>query len=276
MLLLDRRDSYGIYLRPRPGRLEVCGEYATGDRLQAAVVFAAGSVRALRAALRQPHAPLPPRLRVRVEPCSDRYGHLVHRLAAGGDLYRDGRAAPLTLESGEGTTAQRQLEAAWTIAREAMVAFAGPGDLDVVDRIVFGDAPLPATDPEPEERADAPEAIRHGAFGRMIQSTHRPGFDMAAVMLTWDAAVLLAERQDGRRRAFICVPRGAMERFIAAIDSGRLDVVIEAYLRSRGWGRRLHHRGQVALPGLYDAIGPRRALLAEEPGQPRLDVEAAA
>ncbi len=30
MLVLDRADSHGLFLRPRPGRVELCGEFATG------------------------------------------------------------------------------------------------------------------------------------------------------------------------------------------------------------------------------------------------------
>jgi hypothetical protein len=41
MLLLHAPESRGIYVRPRPGRLEVCGELVRGQRLQAAAVFVA-------------------------------------------------------------------------------------------------------------------------------------------------------------------------------------------------------------------------------------------
>ena len=32
-LLMEAADSLGIYIRPRPGRLELCGEYVSGRRL---------------------------------------------------------------------------------------------------------------------------------------------------------------------------------------------------------------------------------------------------
>ena len=47
MLTLDRADSPGLLVRPRPGRLELGGEYAEGPALRAAIAFAAGSVLAL-------------------------------------------------------------------------------------------------------------------------------------------------------------------------------------------------------------------------------------
>src|SRR5690349_10864594 len=42
-LLVDKRDSRGIYVRPRPGRLELCGEFVEGRRLEAVAAFAAGT-----------------------------------------------------------------------------------------------------------------------------------------------------------------------------------------------------------------------------------------
>lgn len=62
MLLLDRASSSGIYLRPRPGRLEICGEFADGVRLRAVSAFVAGSVRATARGLGGERALLPPAL----------------------------------------------------------------------------------------------------------------------------------------------------------------------------------------------------------------------
>ena len=44
MLILDAPDGLGVYVRPRPGRLELCSDYCDGARLAAAAVCAAGSV----------------------------------------------------------------------------------------------------------------------------------------------------------------------------------------------------------------------------------------
>src|SRR5439155_21831708 len=96
MLLLDRAYSPGLLVRPRPGRTELCGEFAAGDALRAAAAFAAGSVRVLDRFLRERgRAALPTRLQGRIEPARQRFGWYVDRTAFGPDLYRVGRDALL-------------------------------------------------------------------------------------------------------------------------------------------------------------------------------------
>ena len=89
MLLIDRRDSPGLLVRPRPGQLELGGEYVSGARLRAAAAFAAESTRA--AVQRR----TPPCLDVVLDAAVERYGWFVDRNAFGIDLYRDGRATVL-------------------------------------------------------------------------------------------------------------------------------------------------------------------------------------
>src|SRR5215471_11368680 len=43
MLLMDRADSPGLLVRPRPGRTELCGEYIHGQALPAVMAFVAGT-----------------------------------------------------------------------------------------------------------------------------------------------------------------------------------------------------------------------------------------
>lgn len=268
-MLLDRRDSYGIWLRPRPGRLEFCGEYASGERLRSAMAFAVGSVRACVAAVfGEPLAvPLPPRLEVRLEPVRERAGYVVQRTAMGVDLYAEGRDARLPLAHGGFTSAQTQLFAAWSCALAALDGVANKDDVAAAQRMVDHQHELPVsqlTDDEPEgagtDGLDAP------AFGRILQPLRRSRFDMAPVMVTWDAAVFVATPPtSARRTAFVCVPRAAMDAFFAQLDAGSLDALIHSYLRKRFGRGRLERRRQVTRPGLYGSIGPRRALLAREP-----------
>ena len=53
MLLMNRIDSPGLLVRPRPGRTELCGEYIEDEPLAAAAAFVAGSTRACAAAVRR-------------------------------------------------------------------------------------------------------------------------------------------------------------------------------------------------------------------------------
>ena len=74
MLLLDKPASPGLLVRPRPARLEICGEHAAGAQLRAAATFA---TRARWPAARRPgHAE-------RVDCCPPLYGHPFSRPPSG-------------------------------------------------------------------------------------------------------------------------------------------------------------------------------------------------
>jgi hypothetical protein len=100
MLLMDRIDSPGLLVRPRPGRIELCGEFIKDEPLAAA--FVAGSTRACAAAVRRRNArtALPPRLEVRLARAVHRYCWYVDRGAFGADLHAASRRALLRRASG--------------------------------------------------------------------------------------------------------------------------------------------------------------------------------
>jgi hypothetical protein len=142
MLLMDRTTSPGLLIRPRPGRLELCGEHVSGDAARAVVAFAAGSVRALVRADRRALEGLG--VRVRTEPARERYGLYVDRRAFGPDLYAAGRGAGLRAAPDDASrSAQDQLEAAWALARSMLARDSRDDDLDAADRMVRGELPLP-------------------------------------------------------------------------------------------------------------------------------------
>jgi hypothetical protein len=280
MLLLDRRESWGVYVRPRPGRLELCGEFARGERLQAAAAFAVGSTQACLAVVdgRAPASSIPPRLALATTPAPSRFGYTVWRTALGADLYAAGRTAQLPLAAGGTTTAQAQLEAAAGSVFRALHSTAR-ADVRPLEHFVHGEfaLPLPTTRlesvPTPGDRSTAAPAstTRPGdanPFGRVALPLRRPGYEMAPVMITWPLVVLVAAALPDRRRAFVCLPREHLVGFLRALDRGRLDRVIVDYLHERPGRVRLEHREQAASPGLYDRLGRRRDLLAEEPTGP--------
>jgi hypothetical protein len=141
MLLMDRASSPGLLVRPRPGRLELCGEYVTGVAARAAIAFAVGSVRALRLRDRRALAAL--RVRVDLLPAVERYGIYVDRRAFGPDLYGQGRRALLQTHAGKQRLAQQQLELAWNLARESLASDVGTCDLEMADRMVHEEIALP-------------------------------------------------------------------------------------------------------------------------------------
>lgn len=137
MLLLDRRTSPGLLVRPRPGRLELGGEFVCGEPLRAAVAFAVGS--ALAARTRIPGLVVESRL----EAAQERFGWYVDRTAFGGDLYAEGRHAELDGDRGV-VTAGKHLCQAWALARSALGDRAGALDLVEADEVVAGTRPLPS------------------------------------------------------------------------------------------------------------------------------------
>lgn len=142
MLLLDRPSSPGLLVRPRPGRLELGGEYCSGADLEVALTFAAGAVLASRG----PGWVRARRLAVDVslEPARERYGWYVDRRAIGCDLYALGREAPMRRSRGRTTvTAGRHLEQTWEVARAGLTGQVSGTELAAVDEVVGGADPLP-------------------------------------------------------------------------------------------------------------------------------------
>ncbi len=277
MLLVDRRHSPGLLVRPRPDRVELCGEFAESFTLRAAAAFAVGSVRACAVAVaggRTVRASIPPALTVRLTPDDHRYGWFVDRTAFGQDLYTHGRETPLRLARGGTISAQQHLEAAWQAARSALDGRVDADDLWAPDGMVSGTLPLPTEDSGVAREGsiahrDPPlklsiEPTKMNLFGSFLKARHRPGFDMAPVMMTWDVTVFLVVNPDRTRRAFACVPRAACRRFLNGLVTGRLDLLIDAYLDAPPSDRRLYRRAQTTTPGLYDELGPRRSLLPLE------------
>ncbi len=267
MLLLDGPISLGIYLRPRPGRLELCGEYISGDYLRAVSAFYAGAVRACAAAVadkRNADSKLPPLLSVAARPAIGRFGVYVGRFAAFDlDLYTEGRNASLPLEAGGSIRAQEHIEQSWAIARTYLLPVANRQDLENVDALVSSALPFriesgPNGGTMPP-RACEPEQAH--VLGRVIQPLFRPQFALDAEIATWDFTVYTIT---GQRQAFVCVPRANLSCFLSRLQSGSLDATIESYLETPPSGRQLADNVSTRGPGLWDELGAKQGLLPAE------------
>jgi hypothetical protein len=266
MLLMDRRASPGLLVRPRPNRLEIGGEYAVGSALRAAVAYAAGATLAcVEAARTRNAASLPEALEVRLERGKIRYGWYASRTAFGGDLYAEGRSATLRTKTGGVITANEAMAAAWRVARANLAPLACDADLVDADQMVGGGLQLPIErgDDDLEHQVASP-VEPSSEFGKASMPCARPGYDLAPVMLTWELAVFLIADEPGHRFAFGVVPGRALDGFLSALDGGALDESIVRYLAHPPTARRLTKFRQTARPGLYDQLGLRAALLAPE------------
>jgi hypothetical protein len=221
MLLLDRRTSPGLLVRPRPGRLEVCGEFAQGRalRLTVAVVVAAGQLceRADRTAL-------PPRLRLRTERSKQRYGTYVDRTAFGPDLYTAGRAAVLRRRGGT-VTAGAHLAEVVALLGDRLRFLLRDDDLAALHAVVRGDEPLPC---EQEELAD--DDVPRVPTAPLDLSARRAGdVGVEFVNATWWTYVV---KLDGPRTRWLTVPRTWLASFLDRLDDGALDDVLAGMVRA--------------------------------------------
>ena len=272
MLLMDRIDSPGLLVRPRPGRTELCGEFLGDEPLAAAAAFVAGSTRACAAAVRRQsgRAALPPGLDVRLARAVHRYGWYVDRGAFGTDLHAAGRRALLPRASGGTICAQSHLELAWAAARQALADDATASDLQAAEAMVTGSLPLPAEHSQPGGAAGGQRGGDAGFCldGAVVPDTPRlcahvrPGFTLRPVAATWDFTVF--EASGPGRRAYACIPRDSLPGFAAALEEGALDDPIAAYLALPSRRRVLSASQQTTRPGLYDQMGAPAGLLAPE------------
>ncbi|MGY1741979.1 MULTISPECIES: hypothetical protein [unclassified Blastococcus] len=219
MLLLEGPASPGMLVRPRPGRLEVCGEYATGRplRLAVAVTLAAAELCAAAARSRRVRAGLPPRLAVRTEPSRQRFGTYVDRTAFGPDLYAESRAAVLRDRAEGPVRAGDHLRAAVDLLAGRLADLLHPADLAALDAVVTGRSPLPAersapADPDPPRRAVRPLDLA---------TRERPRLRVELETATWWQYVFRAEGAAGPR--WVRIPRPWLPSFLEAVDRGVLD-----------------------------------------------------
>jgi hypothetical protein len=224
MLLLDRRTSPGLLVRPRPGRLEVCGEFAQGRslRLAVAVVVAAGQL--CEEAARSRRHELPPRLRLRTERAKERFGTYVDRTAFGPDLYTAGRSAVLRRRGGT-VTAGEHLAEVVALLDDRLRDLLSDEDRTALHAVVAGDLPLPC-----EQEDLAPDDVPRRAVQPLALEPRRAGdVDVEFVHATWWTYVV---KLDGPRTRWLTVPRAWVRSFLDRLDDGSLDDVLAGIVRA--------------------------------------------
>jgi hypothetical protein len=273
MLLMERADSPGLLIRPRPGRTELCGEFVVGEPLPAVAAFVAGSTRACAAAIRRRSAGrlLPPGLQARLAPAVHRYGWYLDRAAFGTDLHAASRRTLLPRASGGTISAQSHLELAWAAARQALAEDAADTDVRAADAMVAGSLPLPGEDrppasPDRHEPGDGvrlrPGDLAGQETALLLDPRARPGFAICPVTATWDFTVFAASSRE--RTAYVCVPRDSLPGFVDRLEHGALDDAIAGYLARPTRRQVLSAHRQTGHLGVYDQMGAPAELLAPE------------
>lgn len=244
MLLMDRRSSPGLLIRPRHGRIEICGEYLCGDQLRAAMALSLGVVELARHRRlhrrKRPLGPLPT-----VDPAVERFGWYVDRGAFGTDLYADGRTAELR-RGRRSTAAGAVLARTWEAARARTEHLLSHEELALVDAVIDGRLPLPL-----EEALDE-DGVVPVATQRSYDVRRRSDLQVTVTGATWHRAVL--EICSGDRRRWVTIPGRVLDAVLDAIDDGSLDQEL---------------LGLLASSGRADHAGRRRSMTPPSSGRPK-------
>jgi hypothetical protein len=251
--LIEGPGSLGLYVRPRPGRLELCGEYVTGERLRLAALFAVGSIRACAAGEH------PPRLAARLLPGQERFGYRLHRTEAFGfDSYAAAGNHAFPLVAGGSASLGDLARTAVGVACRQLIG-TGPAESRAMLRAAL-EGPL--HNPEAAEPQAARRSPGRSVFGEAVEGVQRPSFRVRPEFATWGHTVFRAER-DGRSAAF-CVEGASLGAFLAELRTGALDSTIERALESGSQAPALGLPGQPVRPGIYGSVADPLALVPEE------------
>lgn len=254
MLLTDRRESPGLLVRPRRGRLELGGEYAVGTQLRTAAVFAAAAT--LESDLDALRGRARPLTHARLVPARERFGWYVDRSAFGDDLYSGGRRARV----GPGSLrAQDLLAWSWEQARPLASRVACEEEIALVDAAVEGRAALPCEQVEEEQppapdRSPAVDVTSPRTWGELV---------LRPVVLTWEHAVFALEADGGS--VVLAVPAGSAVELVTSFAAGSLaDWCRDALGTPARLLPVLADPEQVGSGGVFAAVAPGADLMAPE------------
>lgn len=223
MLVLDRADSPGLLVRPRPGRLEIGGEFAAGDPLRTAVALTVAVTALAERACRTGRLmhPVPRTPRLRPARAVERYGWYVDRHGWGPDLYRQGRETVLGSR-----TAGEWLRVVWHAARPLTRDLLDDDERSLVDDAVSGARPLPLEHPlDDDGPVQMPPGDQH--YG----PRDRGDLQVVVVQATWCRALVEIRTPTGIR--WLTLPGRALDD-VLALDAGLLDRELSALLPGDG------------------------------------------
>ena len=218
-LVGEPASSVGLLVRPRRGRLEICGEYAEGPHLVSLVTFVGSAVVALLNGSAPPQTPEPV-----VVPSREKFGWFLSPEGVYADLVSRPRPDGLDL-----------LAEIWDWARPWCVRDGlDPTELDrLVEngslRCEDRETPADACSLRPPARKPSASGLATGPRGRPS------GVEGETAWLTWQHVAWRFTH--GRRQVFAVLPVEEEQRFLDRLDAGEYDDRLAREL-ARRWGRR--------------------------------------
>jgi hypothetical protein len=261
MLLIDQPESPGLLVRPRPGRLEVGGEFAVGQQLRAALVFnlAAGAACAAAASARSP-GKLPAAIDGDIAAAVERPGWYIDRRAFGTDLYRYGRDT-IVFVDGVPARSGDVLVRAWEHVRDHACQLVGPDEIGLVDDTVEERRPIPLESITRFEDLGLLEV--ESPFAQLHERVHGD-VRVRPVALTWSSVTFEVERATDA--GYVVVPRSWLREFLAKLDDDELDDLLPAVCAAS------HHRRcprRSSAPSVYGKRPDDGMLVPPEPRRVR-------
>jgi len=270
MFQMNSIRTEGIFIRPRPGRIEFCGNYLSDDRLRTATAFAAASVEACLAHLGGSDsalAALPHDLDVVIGSDPIRYGlQLSAASFAPGTTARD---QDLLLTSGSGRiTLGELLQNSWQAIQPFLPGPRGAAEgHGTRDRATSPSDPSMPRGPGTTAVSTRPartdlEQSAVAVFGAILNPVVRPRFSVSAVVAVWDFTIF--EVSSERRIGYVAVPRTLLPAFWSELAGGERDAAIEGFLDAEERGRILETNDQTRESGLWDDLVISQRLLSPE------------
>lgn len=262
MLLWEPNNAHGLFVRPRPGRLEFCGEFIQGPRLATVSAFLVAAVIHLS---REPRTF--PRVAARPRAAAERYGYELRRHAFGPDLYELGRSAPLRSSTGASVSAGDHLKECWQVVKTVAGEFASQSSIRMIDSIVAGDLPL-AGEGDLHVTHPEPPCGQLPGWPTTPPLIRRNGFAARPIAETWDLAVFRIEGCGSH--VFATVGRTNIEQFSRDFTAGSLDRALHSSLHQPSDLPVLRGRPESPLPTLYRQLPNLRDLVPAEREPSRL------
>ncbi len=266
MFLMNSIGTEGIYIRPRPGRIEFCGAYLSGDRLKTAAAFAVGSVRACEAYLRGSEDALgdiPRDLQVELQPDPIRFGWQLTSACFQNQESQTEADLLLSRPASEIRLSQL-LQQSWQATRPFL-----PRESDSEpSKFTASALPSPdasgqtATSRQPASSASVHDSPALGIYGAILADVVRPDFSVSARVAVWDFTIF--KITGGSRTAYACVPRPLLSAFWDQLARGQRDAELGDYLRGPSKSGVLAENRQTSEFGLWDDLVVSQRLLRPE------------